>query len=71
MDQLKNLVGAAAAEDDVRFSFKGGIIFVEFDRRKQQQGRLGGDLVSTGEISCQVGFCSELWWLDLKFSPFV
>ena len=68
MDQLKNLVGSAPAEDDVRFSFKGGLIFVEFDRRKQQQGRLGGDLVSTGEISSQVGLCSELWWLDLKFS---
>ena len=56
MDQLKNLVGAAAAEDNVRLSFKGGLIFVEFDRRKsqQQQGRLGGELVSTGEISSQV-----------------
>ena len=67
MDQLKNLVGAAAAEDNVRFSFKGGIIFVEFDRRRQQQGRLGGDLVSTGEISSQVGFLFETFcWLETR-----
>ena len=64
VDQLKNLVGAAAAEDDVRLSFKGGLIYVEFDRRKskqqQEHGRLGGDLVSTGEISSQVVLCSDL-----------
>ena len=68
VDQLKNLVGAAAAEDDVRLSFKGGLIFVEFDRRKckQQQGKFGGELVSTGEISSQVGLCSELWWWNIN-----
>ena len=69
-DQLKNLVGAAAAEDDVRLSFKGGVVFVEFDRRKQQQGRLGGDLVSTGEISSQVGLCFELWNLENLLNQF-
>ena len=55
VDQLKNLVGVAATEDDVRLSFNGGLIFVEFDRRKEQQQHIFGQaLVSTGEISSQV-----------------
>ena len=55
MDQLKNLLDTTSNKvaDDIKLSFVGGNIFAEFYQRPQQ-GLLGRDLISTGEISSQV-----------------
>ena len=55
VDQLKKLLDTTSNKvaDDVKLSFVGGNIFAEFYQRPQQ-GLLGRDLISTGEISSQV-----------------